>query len=87
MQPDKALKQEAAWLAKGMISVDPKGEADIRARYFSYVPSIGRSYTCPKCWMTHHVQSALRAVEGTDEYDVLRCNRDSCSADIVVPFE
>lgn len=86
MEADTALQQEASWAARAMIANNPSEEQNIKARHTSYRPKFGRDYQCPKCWMRDSIRSSMRSVPGTDEYDILRCNRDNCSADVIIPL-
>lgn len=86
MAPEEALKQEAAWAARACIGNDANREIEYRSRFQSFIPRLDHAYQCPKCWIRDGIRSSLRPVHGTDEYDVLRCNRDACGVDVIVPI-
>jgi hypothetical protein len=80
MDADKALQQEAGWLARSM-----PDQMEARARVISFVPKIGNKYQCPHCWLRKGMRVPLTAIESsTDDHDLLRC--DGCRGEFVVPL-
>lgn len=89
MNSDDALMQEAHWAARSIRANKPDDEklaADVRVRLTTYRPRMGNEQFCPRCWMKDGIRSTLRCVSGTDDYDVLRCNSNTCGVDIIIPL-
>lgn len=92
MAPEEALRDEARFVARNMLS-SKEAEAEIvEQRFYSYLPRMpgGQGapiYQCPRCWIRDNRRSSLRPVHGTQECDVMRCNHDACGAEFVIPFE
>lgn len=53
-------------------------------RLGNFRPEIGADYQCPRCWINNESRVALRAAEGTEKVDVLRC--PTCHWEILVEF-
>lgn len=87
MTPEQALGDELRWYGRAL-----RGNADIPAetlqgRVLAYRTQINGRYQCPQCWLRDGAPSDLRAVPGTNEHDVLRCNYDPCGAEYLVPLD
>lgn len=86
MEAEQALDEEARWAARSLMNLHPKDANDIHMRLSRYRSRVDNIYQCPKCCILHGVPSSMRAVPGTDQYDILRCNNDACRADIIIPI-
>lgn len=54
-----------------------------QTRVETFIPMFGLDYTCPRCWIMHGRQSALRAIPSKNSrIDLFRCNQ--CDADYEV---
>lgn len=86
MEPARALQQEAAWFARSMeTSGEPHLIAESRMRSMTYKPHLTLTqYQCPRCWVKTSTRNGLTPIDGTDEYDMLRCH--GCGADFIIPF-
>ena len=86
MEAPQALRDEINWAMRAALIANPKYYERIRSRALTYPLRLNRDYLCPKCWMHKNVAHTMRAVPGTDEYDVLRCNSRDCEAEVVIPL-
>lgn len=87
MEAHHALLEEANWIARSLRGNEAKLPDEARYRFNTYkVRNRFGEFVCPKCWLRQGIESTLRPIPGTDEYDLLRCNNDFCGAEIVVPL-
>lgn len=86
MDPATALSQEARWFLQSIeANGKPNETVDARIRSLNYQPRLNHTqFRCPRCHVRDGFMAALHAVPGTDEYDLLRCDR--CGGDFLIPF-